>query len=369
MTKLVSKPIRREFVKVKIYINTNFLPFYSEILNSLTIHEVSKGKKFRHVYYNDEVLYIHEELLEDKNKNKLVFHLLTTLTQLSYKSLIEHVSNKALGKVVAKVLSDAFWAFEFSNPELYEIPKEAKELHKYANKSFKQIYEIGKKLPKIKPNIKDLTTGILVEKALLRDYSSNADGYSNKSMPMDLITIVNKMLNPKIDWSTVLVHKIVKLTEPVKTYSKFSRRAMANGLYLPGKDVAKGVKSLAVYVDTSGSVGIKELEKVYSELHGLFKRKIVSEITIICFDTQVYPEQVITFESNFSDIKFEGGGGTLIKPVLDTMIMLFPPETIHVVFTDLAFDRTPVKKMKVNLNIFWVTESSEKMPKGTMIKI
>jgi len=102
---------------------------------------------------------------------------------------------------------------------------------------------------------------------------------------------------------------------------------------------------------------------------GSLESKIVSEITIICFDTQVYPEQVITFDSSFEEIKFQGGGGTFIQPVLNAMLMLFSPETIHVVFTDLEFDHTPVKNMKANLNIFWVTQSENKMPKGTMIKI
>lgn len=131
---------------------------------------------------------------------------------------------------------------------------------------------------------------------------------------------ITDLLNPKIDWRDVLrdfVTSSVRGKDEL-TWRKPNKRQMANDIYLPSVE-NETIGEVIVAIDTSGSIGGKELSEFASELASICETVNPEKVRVLWWDTEVHGEQV--FQDNYAGLahmlKPKGGGGTRVGCVSD----------------------------------------------------
>jgi predicted metal-dependent peptidase len=122
------------------------------------------------------------------------------------------------------------------------------------------------------------------------------------------------LLEPKVDWRDVL-REFVKATCRAKDTSSWrrpNRRYLGTGMYMPSM-IGEKVGHLVIGIDTSGSVGGKELAEFLSEVKGIAEEVNPETVDLIYWDSAVAGHE--TYDSNnvssiVDSTKPKGGGGT-----------------------------------------------------------
>ena len=131
--------------------------------------------------------------------------------------------------------------------------------------------------------------------------------------------VIEELLTPKVDWRKELREFVTGVTRGSDefTWRKFNKRMMANDLYMPSLE-NESVGELIVAIDTSGSIGGKELTEFATELASICLTCSPSQVRVLWWDTNVHGEQVFD-PNNYGQIagllKPMGGGGTLVSCV------------------------------------------------------
>jgi predicted metal-dependent peptidase len=151
-------------------------------------------------------------------------------------------------------------------------------------------------------------------------------------------------LNPKIDWRRRLASIVRGTIQQAAgmmdySYSRPSRRqSVFPRVVLP---TMRGPKpSVGVVIDTSGSMGEKDLEMALSEIHGIVKAT-ESDILVTACDTKAYDMQKI-FSADQVDLT--GGGGTDMVPGME--LVAKERCSLCVVLTDGYTPPWPKTKLK-----------------------
>jgi len=125
---------------------------------------------------------------------------------------------------------------------------------------------------------------------------------------------LDELLQPQVDWREVL-REFVTTTctgSDYSTWKRPNRRYRAHGVYLPS-GVSEQVDELVVAIDTSGSIGQRELTVFLSEVSSIADTVKPSAVRILYWDTAVCRDE--KYEGlDIADIakstKPAGGGGT-----------------------------------------------------------
>ena len=93
--------------------------------------------------------------------------------------------------------------------------------------------------------------------------------------------------------------------------------------------------TIAIVIDTSGSVNEKEISEFLSEVDGIATANGIAQgITVIPCDSQVGEIQKIRSISGIAEIKLRGGGGTDLRVGISAAESLKPQPKIIIVLTD-----------------------------------
>jgi predicted metal-dependent peptidase len=148
---------------------------------------------------------------------------------------------------------------------------------------------------------------------------------------------ITDLLEPKVRWDEALrefVSSSVKGKDEF-TWRRMNKRHMANDIYLPSVD-NETLGEVVVAIDTSGSIGSKELTEFASELASICEVAQPDKVRVLWWDTEVHGEQV--FEDNFGNIgallKPLGGGGTHVSSVSEYINKEKITADCVIVFTD-----------------------------------
>jgi predicted metal-dependent peptidase len=107
-------------------------------------------------------------------------------------------------------------------------------------------------------------------------------------------------------------------------------------------------------VDSSCSVRPEEFNYFIAEIQAIQEYMHPNRITLICFDTKIQDIFHITEGMNvLRDIKFKGGGGTCVFPVMDYVIKHKPDLTL--VFTDGEFE---IPKTLPTTELIWLIHNN-----------
>lgn len=170
------------------------------------------------------------------------------------------------------------------------------------------------------------------------------------AIPGDVQIMLNEMLDPRLPWTTILSRWLQARIKTGYNYSRPNKRYQ--DVFLPSRS-GKGLKSLAVFMDTSGSVTDEQFSRMVSELTGVIKR-YKPVITLITFDTTINDVHQIRTISELMQIKFKGRGGTCCECVFDWIEENKPDASI--VFTDGEFD---FQRDKLSRDLVWIINDNK----------
>jgi len=155
------------------------------------------------------------------------------------------------------------------------------------------------------------------------------------TVPAHLARWAREKLSPKIDWRKELATLFRRAFHTVYgdvdySYRKLSRRQSPySKIILPA--FVKQIPSIVVIVDTSGSIGDRQLELAIGTIRKLLREVGITGITVLSCDAVVH-----TVEKIFSadKITLVGGGGTDMRVGIEKALQLRPKPELVIVITD-----------------------------------
>lgn len=121
--------------------------------------------------------------------------------------------------------------------------------------------------------------------------------------------IISELLKPQVDWRSLL-RKYLTSQSVKRTWSRLSRKLP--GVY-PGKALY-GKPHVAVLIDTSASIGERELIQFMTELKNITGH--AAKVVVIFWDADVEAVYELRHPGDVKKITPKGGGGTMIYPAL-----------------------------------------------------
>jgi predicted metal-dependent peptidase len=183
-------------------------------------------------------------------------------------------------------------------------------------------------------------------------------------MSANMQRLVDEVLQPKVDWREVLQKFLVKARTDQRSFSRFNRRFIAQGLYLPSVS-GEQMGEVCFAVDCSGSIDQKTVSQFAAEIKRVKEDLMPERIHVLYFDSEV--SHVESYEQHDDlDIKPHGGGGTDFAPVFEKIIELGINPVAVVFLTDLccnSFGDQP------DAPVLWVTTDPGKAPFGEVVEM
>ena len=181
-------------------------------------------------------------------------------------------------------------------------------------------------------------------------------------MSASMARLVDEVLNPKVDWREVLQRFLVRCKSDTRSFSRFNRRFIAQGLYLPSVS-GESMGELVFAVDCSGSVDQHTINQFATEIQVVKDDLNPARIHVLYFDSEVSHVESYGADDEL-DIKPHGGGGTDFAPVFDKIDELGISPVAVVFLTDLcchSFGDEPA------CPVLWVSTHADSAPFGEVV--
>jgi predicted metal-dependent peptidase len=177
--------------------------------------------------------------------------------------------------------------------------------------------------------------------------------------------VVGEILQPKVDWRDVLQRFLVKCRTDNRSFARFNRRFLPQGLFLPSVS-GEVMGEVLIAVDCSGSIDDKTVAQFAGEIQAIKDDMTPTKVHVVYFDSTVSHYEVYEHDDSL-DIKPHGGGGTDFAPVFDYMVE-HGIEPVAVVFlTDLCCNSFGIPP---DCPVLWVsTEQDMSAPFGEIVEM
>ena len=132
---------------------------------------------------------------------------------------------------------------------------------------------------------------------------------------------IAELLEPQVDWREQLREFVQTMCtgNDYSTWRRPNRRYVGMSYYLPS-GVSESMGELVVAIDTSGSVGARELSLFLSEVAGICDTVKPERLRLLYWDTEVCADEVYEqdeLHNVTTSTKPAGGGGTDVRCVTD----------------------------------------------------
>jgi predicted metal-dependent peptidase len=207
------------------------------------------------------------------------------------------------------------------------LPDDALIEYKYNNKSAEEIYDLlpeqltfqgGALIGEVRdyifsPDDKDYRKTIDVKESEWKGKMSTALQLSRMQGKGigGAERAVTGVLEPKVSWKELLSSYVNEHVRNDYNWESPCRNFLHLGIYLPSLDSPE-LSNIVVIVDTSGSIGQKELDQFASEIRSMMQTYPSLTITVIYVDTKV--ANVEELRSGDFELHPSGGGGTDFRP-------------------------------------------------------
>ena len=130
-----------------------------------------------------------------------------------------------------------------------------------------------------------------------------------------------ELLQPQVNWREVL-REFVQTTctgSDYSTYRRPNRRYLSSGMYMPS-GISEQVGELVVAIDTSGSIGQRELSAFLTEVKEICETVHPESVRLMYWDTRVCRDEkydMHELDTLVQSTKPAGGGGTDVDCVTD----------------------------------------------------
>jgi predicted metal-dependent peptidase len=188
---------------------------------------------------------------------------------------------------------------------------------------------------------------------VVKDMADQAASKSCGNVPGHLQEVLKQLEKPIVNWKYVFRQLMGRKAGGKRiTYSRRSRRH--NHFGVPGQSSHASIP-LNVLVDTSGSMGTKELEMVFTEIEAMSQR---FKITVVQFDHAVQGKPQKYHRGDWKKIKISGRGGTSFTNVFDWIEEHKMVADANIMLTDGYADFGP----KRPYHVLWAIVNKESKP-------
>ena len=248
---------------------------------------------------------------------------------------------KYRGKISEEIYDDLFQQME-ENGQILEIPMDTLDVHLDREEGDDQSPDST-----TKGNTEGDEEGkdgpaqyTAEEKEQIKQEFQNATMQAAKAagagnLPGGVKRLLDKFLNPQLDWRQLLAMQIQSVMRSDYTMQTPSRKGREEGYYFPGLDRETTI-DIFVSMDMSGSIFDDMARDFLGEVKGVMDQYTDFKIHLVCFDTEVYNPQVFDQGNmgEFMEYELAGGGGTDFDCVFDYMKENGITPKKHVMFTD-----------------------------------
>jgi predicted metal-dependent peptidase len=165
-------------------------------------------------------------------------------------------------------------------------------------------------------------------------------------LPAGLERLIDSILNPKVDWRDKIRTLFArKVGSGSYDWRRPDRRLIVRDIHAPGRS-GFGAGTIVVAVDTSGSIGDKEVAMFFAEMSGILEDVRPRKMFVVWCDAKVHRVDEIDEAVDLAAIQKRGapgGGGTAFEPVFDWINdeMLVPDALVYLTDGYGSFPQTP----------------------------
>jgi predicted metal-dependent peptidase len=174
-------------------------------------------------------------------------------------------------------------------------------------------------------------------------------------LPRSLERLVDELVHPVLNWREMLRTFIDQNARNDYTWTQPNRRHVADGLYLPSFR-SRGLKPLVLAIDTSGSIGQRELNQFQAELNDILQ-SYPSTINVVYCDSEISETHTITPDQYPVELKAESNGTTDLRPPFDWAITNVPDAGCIIYLTDLQGDSPEIDP---GIPTLWVSTTKDR---------
>lgn len=189
-------------------------------------------------------------------------------------------------------------------------------------------------------------------------------------LPAALRRFVDDLLNPRVPWQEKLRYHVTRaISRDSHTWARpHKRRLVVQGIVMPSY-TGFSAGHVVVAVDTSGSIGQKELRVFMSELQEILDICKPTAVTVLAIDAKVHDVTELNGDESLVDNMppLCGGGGTSFIPAFDWLEEQGVVPAALVYFTDM-YGSFPNEE-PVYPTIWCSTSEGQAPPFGELIEI
>lgn len=183
-------------------------------------------------------------------------------------------------------------------------------------------------------------------------------------LPSQIERMLDGALRPSVDWVSELSRFMDAKRTDDFSWAHPDRRFLGQGFYLPGL-YSEGMGSIALIVDTSGSVDDHLLNRFASELMAISSRLRPDKMIVIYCDADVQREEIFR-PGDLIQLHPKGGGGTDFRPAFDYVDKNHTDIVACAYFTDGwgTHRSTPP-----NYPVLWLDYGKSDYPYGDVVRV
>lgn len=186
-------------------------------------------------------------------------------------------------------------------------------------------------------------------------------------LPANLERLLGEIIDPQVPWQDhIRAFFARRVGSGGYDWRKPDRRLILRDIYSPRR-AGNGCDTIVVAVDTSGSIGQKELDIFFGEMCGILDDVRPQEVHVVWCDAKVHHVDTVDDSQDIRTLKPHGGGGTDFRPVFDWIDDLPAQPDALVYLTD---GRGSFPKSAPPYPVIWGSiYKSSKYPFGDVVEI
>lgn len=210
-----------------------------------------------------------------------------------------------------------------------------------------------------KPSAADISSSVRKVAAAVEAVSAmnRAMGKEAGNLPGNIVENLDELLRPIIKWETVTEDFLTERSRAGFTWKIPNRRYDSTEMYLPSRRSAGRLTNIVFYLDASGSMSKKQLNRFNSELRYVWDNYQPEKLTIVVFDTVIQQEIVIQDGDYPPSLEVKARGGTCLVCVREHIEKTKP--AVAIILSDLHV--APMEKTDV-CPVLWICADN---PSGT----
>ena len=191
---------------------------------------------------------------------------------------------------------------------------------------------------------------VVIKASIMTQQTAKGKDWGN--IPGEILRLLGEAMNPKLDFMTILANHMTRYAKSDYSFRRPNRRYWPH-YYLPSA-YSEQLCDLALIFDVSGSVDDPTASS-YKQAVTMIKSLLNPEkILLLQFDTYLIGKpQEITQSIDIAKLKWRGGGGTDISPVLKWVNTNKPEVTL--IFTDGEFEPD---NRKLDADVIWIVHNN-----------